>query len=135
MKKLIVLAAVFATVYTTNANAQQAGANTQQSNSTAQNNDAAMAERVKQTKAMLVEKAKITEEQAEKIMQINMEARKSLGDLRELSDDDRKAKIAAMEADRDKKYKEVLSEEQFTAVKNAFADMKKQAAGERKVKD
>jgi ABC-type transporter MlaC component len=134
MKKLIVCAAIFATVYSTSANAQQAGASSQ-SNTTTQNNDAAMAERVRQTKATLVEKAKITEEQAEKIMQINIEARKSLGDIRSLSEEDRKAKITAMEADRDKKYKEVLSEEQFAAVKNAFADMKKQAAGERKVKD
>ena len=125
MKKLIVLAALFATVYS--ANAQQASANTQ-SNTNAQGGGdaAAMAERVRQTKATLVEKAKITEEQAEKIMQINIDARKSLGDMRELSDDDRKAKIAAMEADRDKKYLEVLTQEQFTAVKTAFADMKKQ---------
>jgi ABC-type transporter MlaC component len=128
MKKLIVLAALFTTVYATNVNAQQVNSGAQQGSSEA---TAAMNERVKQTKALLVEKAKITEEQADKIMQINMDARKSLGDLRELSDEDRKAKIAAMEADRDKKYKEVLTEEQVIAVKNAFAEMKKQSQATR----
>jgi ADP-heptose:LPS heptosyltransferase len=56
MKKLIVLAALFTTVYATNVNAQQVNSGAQQGSSEA---TAAMNERVKQTKALLVEKAKV----------------------------------------------------------------------------
>jgi hypothetical protein len=123
MKKLIVLIALFTTVYATNANAQQGGGDT-----------AAMNARIRQTKAMLIEKAKITEEQAEKVMQINMDVRKAMRDMRNenLSDDDRKAKVAALDADRDKKYKDIpLTDEQVKAVNDAFAEMRKQQQGQR----
>jgi hypothetical protein len=123
MKKLIVLIALFTTVYATNANAQQGGGDT-----------AAMNARIRQTKAMLIEKAKITEEQAEKVMQINMDVRKAMRDMRNenLSDDDRKAKVAALDADRDKKYKDIpLTDEQVKAVNDTFAEMRKQQQGQR----
>jgi uncharacterized protein YpuA (DUF1002 family) len=81
---------------------------------------------------LLVEKAKITDEQAEKVMQANMEVRKSLGDMSKLSDEERKAKIAGLTEERIKRYKEIpLTDEQIQAVNDAFADMKKQAEGRR----
>jgi hypothetical protein len=123
MKKLIVLIALFTTVYATNASAQQGGGDT-----------ATMNARIRQTKAMLVEKAKITDAQAEKVMQINMDVRKAMRDMRNenLSDDDRKARVAALDADRDKKYKDIpLTDEQVKAVNDAFAEMRKQQQGQR----
>jgi hypothetical protein len=123
MKKLIVLIALFTTVYATNASAQQGGGDT-----------AAMNARIRQTKAMLIEKAKITDAQAEKVMQINMDVRKAMRDMRNenLSDDERKSRVAALDADRDKKYKDIpLTEEQVKAVNDAFAEMRKQQQGQR----
>jgi hypothetical protein len=117
MKKLIVLIALFTTVYATNASAQQGGGDT-----------AAMNARIRQTKAM------ITDAQAEKVMQINMDVRKAMRDMRNenLSDDERKSRVAALDADRDKKYKDIpLTEEQVKAVNDAFAEMRKQQQGQR----
>jgi hypothetical protein len=131
MKKLIVLITLFTTVYATNVNAQTAGVQQNAAQQSSGENDA-MAARIKQTKALLVEKAKITDEQAEKVMQANMEVRKSLGDMSKLSDEERKAKIAGLTEERIKRYKEIpLTDEQIQAVNDAFADMKKQAEGRR----
>jgi hypothetical protein len=130
MKKLILLIALF-TVYNLSASAQS-GSNVNSGGQKDGGESAAMAQRVKETKALLVEKAKITEEQAEKVMQANMEVRKSLGDISKLSDEERKAKIAGLTEERIKRYKEIpLTDEQIQAVNDAFADMKKQAEGKR----
>lgn len=75
----------------------------------------------------LVEKVGLTEAQAHKIIEINFEVRQSAGDLRNMSEADRAAKIAEMKATRDKKWAEVLNADQIKALKAYYEDMAKNA--------
>jgi hypothetical protein len=115
MKKLIVLVALFITVYATNANAQQGGG------------DPAMRAKMKEmVKPQLIEKTKITDAEAEKVMEINFEARQQMRGFRDLSEDDRKKKMEVIQADLDKKYKEIpLTESQIKSVNEFYEEMRK----------
>jgi Spy/CpxP family protein refolding chaperone len=126
MKKLIVLVALFTTVYATNANAQQGQGG---------GDPAAMMQRMKERiKPLIIEKVKLTDEQADKVIEINMDVRKQMRDMRNenLSDDDRKAKVEALNVDRDKKYKAIpLTDEQVKGVNDFFDEMRKQQQQQR----
>ena len=73
---------------------------------------------------MLVEKAGLTNAQAEKLIEINFEMRFGAADaLRGLNDTDRTAKLAEMKATKEKKYSEIpLTPEQIKAVYAAYED-------------
>jgi len=73
---------------------------------------------------MLVEKAGLTNAQAEKLIEINFEMRFGAADaLRGLNDTDRTAKLAEMKATKEKKYSEIpLTPEQIKAVYTAYED-------------
>ena len=73
---------------------------------------------------MLVEKAGITNAQAEKLIEINFEMRfGAAAALQGLNDADRTAKLAEMKATKEKKYSEIpLTPEQIKAVYAAYED-------------
>ena len=73
---------------------------------------------------MLVEKAGLTNAQAEKLIEINFEIRfGAAATLQGLNDADRTAKLAEMKATKEKKYSEIpLTPEQIKAVYTAYED-------------
>lgn len=86
-----------------------------------------MKERVK---PQLIEKTKITDEQAEKVLDINFDAQRKRREVRmdsNLSDDDKKKKNEAIEEEVAKQYKAILKEDEVKAVKDFFEDMRKNA--------
>lgn len=120
MKKLLVLVAIFTTVYVTKADAQGG----QQGNY----DPAAMAQRYKdRVKPQLVDKVKLTDAQADKVCDIQIASRSQMRGLRDLSQDDRKKKMDEIQADIDKQYKAIpLTDDQIKAVNAFFDDMRKQ---------
>jgi len=73
---------------------------------------------------MLVEKAGITDAQAERVIEINYEIRfQAASALQGLNDADRTAKLAEIKATKEKKYSEIpLTPEQIKAVYAAYED-------------
>ena len=73
---------------------------------------------------MLVEKAGLTDAQAEKLIEINFEIRfGAAAALQGLNDADRTAKLAEIKAAKEKKYSEIpLTPEQIKAVYAAYED-------------
>jgi Spy/CpxP family protein refolding chaperone len=115
MKKLIVMATLFVALGTIQAKAQNGGGDPAQ-------REAMM----KEMKAQLVEKAKITEEQAEKVMEINRSNREKMRGFRDLSEEERTKKMEEINAENTKKYKEIpLTDEQVKAVNEYFAERRK----------
>lgn len=116
MKKLVLLIAVFVTLYSTNAAAQGGG------------DPAARAQQMKErTKPGLIEKVKLTDEQAEKVLDINLDVRQKMREFRDLTPEERKVKGAELDADRDKRYKAIpLTDEQVKAVNAFFDEIRKQ---------
>lgn len=83
-----------------------------------------MRERIK---PQLMEKAQLSSEQADKVVDINFQSRQQLRELRNenLSDADRKTKMAELQATLSKKYKEIpLSDEQVAAVNKYYEEMR-----------
>ncbi len=73
----------------------------------------------------MVEKTGLTKAQAEKVIEILFEMRQAAGGLRDLSEADRSAKLAELKADKDKKFSELLTAEQISAVKKFYEEMGK----------
>ncbi len=97
---------------------------------------AAMKERMKErVKPGLMEKTKITSEQADKVIDINIESQASRRALRTddaMSDEDRKKKMTAIDEEVTKKYKAIpLTDDQVKAVNEYFEDMRKNRPGPR----
>lgn len=118
MKKLFVLVAVFTTVLLSSANAQQGNGNF---------DPAAMKARYfENTKPQLVEKAKITAEQADKVLEItwaNMQKRRG---FRDLAEDERKKQMDALTADQNKAFKEIpLTDDQVKAVNDYLEEQRR----------
>ena len=108
MKKLFVLLA-FATALCTSVQAQGG-------------DPAAREARMKEMKTQLIEKAKITDAQADKVMEIYNGAREQRMGLRDLSDADRAKKMEEINADLSKKYKAIpLTDEQVKAINDYMA--------------
>jgi hypothetical protein len=126
MKKLFVLVAVFTTVLITNANAQGGNGNG--------NFDpvAMKARYTERVKPLLIEKTKLTDAQADKVIDINFEARSKMRGMRDLSEDERKKKMDDIQADVDKQYKTIpLTDDQIKAVDDFFVEMRKQMQQQR----
>ncbi len=117
MKKLLFLVALFTTLCITNASAQGQGGG----------DPAAMAARYKErVKPQLVEKTKLTDEQAEKVLDIQLASRQGMRGLRDLSEEDRKKKMDELQADLNKKYKAIpITEDQIKAVNDYYAEMRR----------
>lgn len=119
MKKLIILVFLFTAVCVTKTNAQQ-----QQGGG----DPAAMMQRYKdRVKPQLVEKTKITDAQADKVIEINFNSRSKMRGFRDLSEDDRKKQTEQIMADQLKEYKAIpLTDEQIKAVQAFFDEQRKQ---------
>ena len=121
MKKLFFLAALFtALIATTSASAQGGpGGDPQQYRQR-------MVERVK---PMLVEKTKISDAEADKVLDVyfgTMQQRREIRMDNSMSEDDKKKKIEALDQDAAKKYKAIpLTDEQVKSVTAFFDDMRK----------
>jgi hypothetical protein len=115
MKKLLFLAVLF-TAFLGTVSAQGGGGGTPEQR----------AERQKQTKADLVSKAKISDAEADKVMQIQQDSRAGMRGLRDLSADDRKKKLDEMKAENSKKFKAIpLTDEQVKAVDAYYEEQTK----------
>lgn len=112
MKKLVLLLTLFATLFLT-ANAQGG-------------DPAAREARMKEMKTQLIEKVKLTEAEADKVLEINNSSREQMRGLRDLSEADRAKKLEEINADLSKKYKAIpLTDEQVKAVNDYMAERRK----------
>ena len=115
MKKIILMASLVLALGTIEANAQQGP-------------DAAQREaRMKQTKMELMEKAKITEAQADQVMEIQRSIRDRMVAHQDLSDAERMKKLEEIIAENTAKYKEIpLTDDQVKAVVAFWDERRKQ---------
>lgn len=118
MKKLFLLATLFVALFTTASAQERSGANNQE-----------MRQKMRETmKAQLVEKTKITAEQADKVLDINMEAGRQRRELRNenLSDDERAKKTAAIDEESAKKFKAIpLTDDQVKSIQAFMEEARK----------
>ena len=84
------------------------------------------AERMKQMKTDLIAKAKITDAEADKVMQIQQESRAGMRGLRDLSPEERQKKLDEIKAENTKKFKAIpLTDDQVKAVDAFFEEQMK----------
>ena len=107
--------ALFTTFYATKVEAQQNG------------DPAAASQRFKdRVKPQLIEKTKLTDAQAEKVLDINFNARSQMRGLRDLSQEDRTKKMAEIREGINKEYKAIpLTDDQIKSVNDFFDEMRK----------
>ena len=119
MKKLLVLVVLFTTVFLSNAQAQNGGG---------AGDPAARMQRYKEMiKPKLVEKTKITEAEADKVIDINFSYRQKMRGLRDLSEEDRKKQMEQIQAAQNKEYSAIpLTEAQIKAVNEFFEEQRKE---------
>ena len=117
MKKLLLVFFLFASAMIMKASAQQPASD-----------PAAMMQRYKErVKPGLIEKAKLTDAEADKVIEISMNYRGKMRGMRDLSDDDRKKQMEVMTAAQNKEYAAIpLTEEKVKAVNDFFEEQRKQ---------
>jgi Spy/CpxP family protein refolding chaperone len=117
MKKLLVLVALFTTVYVSQANAQGQGGG----------DPAERAAKMKEmVKPKLIEKTKLTDAEAEKVLDISIKYRQQMRGLRDLSEEDRKKKLEEIQTAQTADYKAIpLTNEQIKAVNEFFEEQRK----------
>ena len=131
MKKLLFLSLISCAIISTTTNAQKGPspsnqpAKQQPAPQFTPEQQAAMLKEAKEKQApILVEKAGLTQAQAEKVIEINYEIRNQAATvLANLNDADRSAKLAELKALKEKKYNEVLTAGQIKAVYAAYEEM------------
>lgn len=115
MKKYLFITFLFAAILSTTSNAQPSA-----------DPPNVLQQMKEQQKPGLVQKAGLTEAQAEKIIEINYETRMQAGrELEGLNEADRTKKLAEIKAAKEKKYSEVLTPDQIKAVKAYYEEMAK----------
>ena len=114
MKKFLLLIVIFSAMISTSINAQPAG-----------DPPTILQQMKEQQKPGLIEKAGLTEAQADKLIEINFETRQAASSLRDLSEADRAKKIAELKAAKEKKIAEFLTPEQIQSVKAYYEEMGK----------
>ena len=78
-------------------------------------------------KPLLIEKTKLTGEQAQKVLEISFENRSKMRDFRNMSGEERKKAMDDIQSAQDKAFKEILlTEEQIKAVNEFFEEQRKQ---------
>ncbi len=119
MKKLL-FTLLFGAIITATANAQSGP------QAPAPADAAVMLQKMKEEqKPGLIEKVGLTEEQADRLIEINFETRMAATALKDLPEAERKQRIEELKADKEKKLIELLSPEQITAVKAYYEEMGK----------
>jgi Spy/CpxP family protein refolding chaperone len=88
---------------------------------------AQMLEMMKQrVKPQLIEKTKITDAQADKVLEIQLGSQGAMRGMRELSDEDRIAKMKTIREENNKKFKAIpLTDDQIKAVNDFYDEMRK----------
>jgi Spy/CpxP family protein refolding chaperone len=121
MKKLFFLTLIFGAIISTTVHAQNG------SQPQATPDPAVMLQQMKDKQVPgLVEKAGLTTEQANKLVEINFEMRMAASALgNNLSEADRSAKIAELKAAKEKKIAALLTPEQIESVKAYYEEMRK----------
>lgn len=119
MKKLLFVLALFATVSAVQAQGGGQGGD-----------PAARMQRMKEMiKPQLIEKTKLTDAQADKVLEINMASQQKSREIRmdqAMSDDDKKKKNEEINAERLKAYAAIpLTADQIKAVNDFFEEMRK----------
>lgn len=124
MKKFLALVTVFTTLLLSRANAQGGNGNF---------DPVAMKARyTERVKPLLIEKTKLTDAQADKVIDINFEARSKMRGMRDLSEDERKKKMDDIQTDINKQYKDIpLTDDQIKTVNDFFEEMRKQMQQQR----
>jgi hypothetical protein len=122
MKKLFFLLVLFTTVYSTSVVAQQ---------NSGDRDPAAMMQRMKERiKPSLVEKTKLTDAQADKVIEINFSNQRKRRDIRmdqTLSDDEKTKKNAELQETQNKELKAIpLTDDQVKDVNTFFEEMRKE---------
>jgi len=75
----------------------------------------------------LVEKVKLTEAQADKVLDINFAYRTKMRGLKDLTEDDKKKQLDEIQAAQLKEYKAIpLTDDQIKAVNEFFEEQRKQ---------
>ena len=132
MKKLLFLSLIFSAVITTSVNAQMA--QTAQAERPVIDQAAMLKQMKEKFKAPMVEKTGLTEAQADRVIEINLEIRmQSIDALQGLDETERSKKIAELKAEKEKRYAAIpLTADQIKSVYAFYEDMGKN--GERRVK-
>ena len=113
MKKLLFMSLIFGALISTSAHAQ-AG------------DPPSMLQQMKEKqKPELVEKVGLTDAQAEKVIEINYDMRMASVGFKDLSEADRKTKIAELMALKEKKFSEFLTPEQINTMNKYYEEKRK----------
>jgi Spy/CpxP family protein refolding chaperone len=116
MKKILVLCVFMVSLFAINTYAQPGG----QGDTTGR--AARMQQMKDRTKPGLMEAAKLTDAEANQVLDIYYASRGNMRGLRDLSDEDRKKKMDEMQADTDKKFKTIpLTDEKIKLVNDYMA--------------
>jgi len=88
---------------------------------------AKMLEMMKQrVKPQLIEKTKLTDAQADKVLEIQIASQTAMRGMRDLSEDERMSKMKEIREDNNKKFKEIpLTDEQIKSVNDFYDEMRK----------
>jgi hypothetical protein len=120
MKKLFAILSVCVLISISNVQAQQGQGG---------GDPAAIMQRMKdRIKPQLIEKAKLTDAEADKVIEITFESRTAMRELRNsnLTDEERKKKLDEIQAANNKKYKEIpLTDEKIKAVNDIYAEQRR----------
>ncbi len=88
---------------------------------------AKMLEMMKQrVKPQLIEKTKLTDAEADKVLEIQVSSQGAMRGMRELSDEERMAKMKNIREENNKKFKAIpLTDDQIKAVNDFYDEMRK----------
>ena len=126
MKKFLFLTLILSAFTATTMNAQTSGGPASTAQHAKEADPAVMLQQTKEkVKPLMVEKTSLTEAQANKVIEILFEMRQGAAGLRDLNESDRSQKLAELKADKDKKFREILTEEQIKEVKAFYEEMGK----------
>lgn len=115
MKKILFLTLILGALVSTTASAQPAG-----------DPPSVLQQMKEKQKPGLMEKAGLTEVQAEKVIELNYEMRmQAAKELKDLPEAERSKKLAELKAAKEKKFAEFLTAEQITAMNKYYEEMGK----------
>lgn len=87
---------------------------------------AAMARMKERLKPQLIEKVKLTDAQADKVVEINFESSRQRRELRDLPEGERAKRLEELNADRDKKLAAIpLTAEQVKGINDFFEELRR----------